>query len=336
MMRGMKLRKILAPGAAAALLALAGWRHWRKPPAQDPRLRTVAVVEGPIQAAIETTGAVTPFNRIEVKPPISGRVDKLLVNEGEAVKEGQVLAWMSSSDRAAILDAARAMSAEEVKRWEDSYRPTPIVAPLSGVVILRNVVQGQTVDQGTVLYAISDSLIVTAQVDEADIGRVAKGMPARVVLDAYPGVAVEGVVFDILYEGKNVSNVITYGVKIRPVKAPPFFRSQMTATVSFITGRKEKALILPLAAVRESPSGGKRVLVPGPEGKPEPRDIEVGMESGEQVEVLSGLQAGDKVVLGSGRYVPQQGPASSPLAIGGRRSGQGGDSGRAPRPRKTQ
>src|SRR6185295_987790 len=100
-----------------------------------------------------------PLNRVEIKPPIAGRVEKLLVDEGAKVEAGQILAWLSSSDRAAILDAARAKGPAELKRWEDAYRPTPISAPLGGVVILRNAVIGETVDPGTVLFAISDTLI---------------------------------------------------------------------------------------------------------------------------------------------------------------------------------
>ena len=68
---------------------------------------------------------------MEIKPPIAGRIEKLLVDEGDDVTSGQILGWMSSTDRAAILDAARAQGPEESKRWEDAYKPTPIVAPLS-------------------------------------------------------------------------------------------------------------------------------------------------------------------------------------------------------------
>src|SRR6185436_8803766 len=107
-----------------------------------------------------------------------------------------------------------------------------------GVIILKNVVVGQTVDASTILFAMSDKLIVLAQVDESDIGRIRDGMDARLTLDAYPEQTIQGKVFQILHEGKNVSNVITYGVKIEPTKVPPFFRSQMTANVSLIV-RKE-------------------------------------------------------------------------------------------------
>ncbi|MDE2038671.1 MAG: efflux RND transporter periplasmic adaptor subunit [Elusimicrobia bacterium] len=317
---------LIAVAAAAAL----GLRRVLSRP-EKPTAEAVAVRVGPIENTVDATGSVLPLNRVEVKPPISGRIEKLLVDEGQHVRAGQILAWMSSSDRAAILDAALAQGPQELKRWEDAYKPTPIVAPLSGVVILRNVVVGQTVDPSTVLYAMSDTLIVLAEVDESDVGRVHVGMPVRIVLDSYPDREVEGKVFDILYEGKNVSNVIQYGVKIKVQPVPSYFRSEMTANVSFIEQRKPKALLIPVAALKELPDGSKQVLIPGAPGQPPAaRAIVTGIESGDSVEVLGGLSAGDTVLVARTRYVPQQGPQSSPLTFGVHHSNQ---SGRAPKPK---
>ena len=53
--------------------------------------------------------------------------------------KGQILAWMSSTERAALMDAARSKGPEEVSRWEELYRPTPILAPIRGTVISRNI-----------------------------------------------------------------------------------------------------------------------------------------------------------------------------------------------------
>lgn len=280
----------------------------------------VTVERGMIEDLIEATGVVQPLNRVEIKPPISGRIENLMAEEGTKVTRGQILGWMSSTDRAAILDAARAKGPEEVQKWQDSYKATPIIAPLSGTIILRNVVVGQTVDSGNVIFAMSDKLIVKANVDETDIGRVRMGMPASITLDSYPAEPIQGEVFQILHEGVNVSNVITYPVKIEPKLTPPFFRSQMTANIRLISGKKEDTLILPSMAVTTTSSGEKQVMTPGPEGKPTPRIVKTGLETTDTVEITEGLQAGDRVILSMRRYVPQQAAANSPLVMGGRRT----------------
>lgn len=331
----MKFQRIVVWIAGIAALAFGGWwlyHHFARP--SGPVMTAVLAKEGPIEETVDATGSIAPMNRVEIKPPIGGRIENLLVDEGAHVKAGQILAWMSSSDRAAILDAARAQGPKIYKHWEDAYKPTPILAPLSGVVILRNVVVGQTVDASTVLYAMSDYLIALAQVDESDIGRVHVGMPARNVLDAYPDRADTGKVFDILYEGKNVSNVIQYGVKIKFEKVPDYYRSQMTANVSFIVRKKDNAVLIPSVAIRQSASGAKEVMVPGPDNKPVFKEIKTGIENGDYVEVTEGLKAGDTILRKQGKYVPQQGPQASPLTMGGRppsSSGGGGGGGARPR-----
>jgi macrolide-specific efflux system membrane fusion protein len=332
----MNTKRALYVLLAAAVVGGGAWggkKAFSKPKRATSDL--VTVKEGPIENTVDATGAVAPLNRVEIKPPISGRIESLISDEGQRVAAGQILAWMSSSDRAAILDAARAQGPEELKKWEDSYKPTPIIAPLSGVVILRGVVVGQTVDPTTVLYAMSDTLVVIGQVDESDVGRVHLGMPARVTLDSYPDKSVEGKVFDILYEGKNVSNVIQYGVKIKVQPVPAYFRSQMTANISFIIQRKPKALLIPSSAVKDGPGGVKQVMVPGEEGQPPvAQEIKTGVESGESVEVLEGLEAGDKVLVARAKYVSQQGPQTSPLTMGASKGS--GPSGQAPKGKKSQ
>jgi len=293
--------------------------YWKKTKPKNTETETtpVLVIQGVIEETVDATGEVAPLNRVEIKPPVSGRVEKILKDEGDRVTAGDILAWMSSSDRAAIVDAARAQGPDVLKKWEDTYKLTPIVAPLSGTVILRNIVVGQTVDLSMVLFAVSDQLIVLAHVDETDIARVKVGQGARVTLDAYVNHPIEGRVMSVLYEGVNVSNVITYGVKIHPMNVPSFFRSQMTANIGLIVKREENALLVPSAGVKTSSSGNSQVLVPGPDNKPVFRDITVGLDNGEQTQVLTGLEAGDTVLLVKKSYRPQEVAASSPLVMSG-------------------
>ncbi len=290
-------------------------------------VQTIEAKLGSIQETVDATGEVLPLNRVEIKPPIGGRIEQLLVDEGARVKAGQILAWMSSTDRASILDAARAKGPEEEKKWQDAYKPTPIIAPLSGVIILRNVVVGQTVDSTVVIYAMSDKLIVKADVDETDIGRIRLGMDAIITLDSYPDKPINGSVFQILYEGVNTSNVITYGVKIEPKNVPPFFRSQMTANISLIANKKENVILLPESAIQPSPTGDRQVMMRGPDGKPTPHVVQVGLENGDQAEITSGVQEGDQILVIRKRYSPQQAASNSPLVAGATPTGRNGGGG---------
>ncbi len=319
------MKKTLIVLAVLAVLGGGGWVLKAKlsKPAR-PEAIAVKAMEAPIEDTVEATGSVLPDNRVEVKPAMGGRIEKLLVEEGQTVAQGQIIAWMSSTDRAAIMDSARAKGPDELKKWEDTYKATPIMAPLPGLIILKNVVEGQTVDPTVVIYAMSDVLVVVAQVDESDIGRIHLGMPARITLDSYPEKHDEGKVVEMLYEGKNVSNVIQYGVKIRLPKVPSFYRSQMTANISFIVRKKEKALLVPAAAVREK-DGVKQVLTPStePGEKDQWVDVKTGIENDTSVEIVSGLSPGDTVLIRQAKYTPQQALQSSPLT-------QPGSNGRVP------
>jgi macrolide-specific efflux system membrane fusion protein len=316
----------------AAIVLGAGLLFWRARAGRSSRspveTREVKAVRGDIEKTVEAAGEVAPLNRVEIKPSVAGRVEEVLVEEGRSVRPGQTLAWMSSQDRAAILDAARAEGPDAVRRWEQAYRPTPVKAPLGGVLILRSVVVGQTVDTGTTLFALSDKLIILAQVDEVDIGKVRLGQTARITLDADPATPFTGTVFAVLQEGKNVSNVITYDVKIAPDKAPPIFRSQMTANVSFLLDRRRGVVVVPAAAVRAGSDGVKKVSLKGTDGKPRDAEVETGLENDEHVEIVAGVAEGDTLLIRRPRYIPQQAAASSPLVMGGRSGGGSGGGGR--------
>src|SRR5579883_1823421 len=134
------MKKIAIVLAALGALGGGGWILKSKL-SKPSRFETSAVTvkKGEIEETVEATGSVLPLNRVEVKPAISGRIEKLLVDEGSTVKAGQIIAWMSSTDRAAILDAARAQGPEVLAKWQEDRKSTPIIAPLPGLIILNNV-----------------------------------------------------------------------------------------------------------------------------------------------------------------------------------------------------
>jgi len=307
------MKKILIAVAVLAILGGGGY-YWKKTSSKkEVHYSSVEVISKTISEFVETTGAVAPLNRVEIDPSSAGRIEQILVNEGDTVKTGQVLALMSSSDRVAILDAARSMSDAQYKYWQETYKPIKVVSPLDGTIILKNVVEGQTVSQSTVLFALSDKLILEANVDESDVGKVREGQTASIVLDSYPDKPVSGKVFQILDEGTNQSNVITYTVKILPDRVPSFFKSQMTANIKIEVAKKAGALLIPTAAVTMDHSGKTAVITEVTDQKPVYQKIETGLDQGDMVEVTKGLDEGDTVMYIDKNYRPQQAQGSNPL-----------------------
>ncbi len=312
------------------IAAAAGYRFYsQKKQLSAPAYIPVTAARGEISDVVDTTGHIEPLNRVVVKPAVAGRVDKIIAEEGDKVKSGQVLAYLSSTDRVAILDAARAKGEEVLAKWENTYKPTPVLSPLDGTVIKRGVVKGETLDTSTEMFALADDLIVVAQVDEADIGRIKNGQRAVITLDAYPKDAFQGTVFQILREGVSVSNVITYSVKIRPDHVPSSFASEMSANIKVIITRKQKAVLLPVTALTDTEDGTRCVYKGSPQN-PVLTPVKTGLDDGANVEILSGVEEGETIFSPGDGNMPQQAASdsSSPfMPSGPKRSGSGKTSG---------
>ncbi len=284
--------------AVLAAAGGAGWYFFGRG-GEGPVYREISPAREDLKITISTTGVVEPQNRLEVKPPISGRMEEIMVREGDRVEAGSILAVISSTDRASLLDAARFRDQETLRYWEEVYRPSPLIAPIAGEVIVRAVEPGQTVTANDVVLVISDRLIVKAQVDETDIGKIRKGQEATISLDAYPEIEVPSTVDHIAFESKVVSNVTIYEVDILPAAVPEIFRSGMTANVEIVREIKRNVLTLPLEAVERSREGDF-VLAAG-EGNRPPRRIPVrtGITAGNRVEIVSGLASETRVLVAS-------------------------------------
>ncbi|MBU1853039.1 MAG: efflux RND transporter periplasmic adaptor subunit, partial [Candidatus Omnitrophica bacterium] len=251
---------------------------------------------GDVAITVATTGVVEPQNRLELKPSISGRIEEILVKEGSQVNKGDILAWMSSTERAALVDAARSQGEEALKYWEEVYKKTPIISPIEGEVIVRSVESGQTVSSSDAVLVLSDRLVINAQFDETDIGRVKVGQEALITLDAYPEVRLEGEVDHVAYESEIVNNVTIYNVDIVPKEIPDILRSGMSVTVEVVEKKAADVLTIPSKSIHYD--GERRfVLVHDPRGKITERDIRIGLNNDQTTEVVSGLSIEDSVII---------------------------------------
>jgi HlyD family secretion protein len=197
---------------------------------------------------------------------------------------------------------------------------TIIRSPIDGVVISRDVDEGQTVAatmQAPTLFTIANDLTkmrVNAAVSEMDIGKVRKDMKVEFRVDAYPDRKFQGVVSQVRYAEKIENNVVTYTTLISVENPELLLRPGMTARILFEVDRAADVLAVPNAALRFVPQANSRERrreLSEDGGDRTPRvfrlegdgikevAVKLGLSDGKQTAVSSEkLRAGDQVVIG--------------------------------------
>lgn len=205
-----------------------------------------------------------------------------------------------------------------------------IYAPMAGTVVSLTALEGQTLNANqtapTLLrIAELDTMTVTAQVAEADIGRVKVDMPAYFTTLGQPGRRWQGTVRQVQPTPDIVNEVVLFKVLIDVDNADGALLPDMTAQVFFVLSEARQVVTVPLAAVTSSPQarGQGFVRVPGPGGGSQ-RAVETGLRDRKNVQILSGLAAGDTVLLpdagtGAARVSSSAGPPPMGMFGGPRR-----------------
>jgi HlyD family secretion protein len=187
-----------------------------------------------------------------------------------------------------------------------------IYSPIDGVVLSREVEEGQTVAASfstPTLFTIANDLTkmrVIANVDEADIGNVLKGQRVTFTVDTYPGQEFEGDVTEVRQAATTTNNVVTYEVVINAPNPDLKLKPGLTATISIFTLEIKNVLTIPSEALEynstnasaQKAANGKHTVWVMKGNSIVPKEIEIGSRSNVLVEVISGLSEGDKVVVG--------------------------------------
>ncbi|HEU4765530.1 MAG TPA: efflux RND transporter periplasmic adaptor subunit [Candidatus Eisenbacteria bacterium] len=199
-----------------------------------------------------------------------------------------------AEERAAAARVKSAAAAVAIARDEISH--VQVRAPFDGVVAKRSVEVGESVIPGQALLELvgDRQLFVSAPIDERDAGRLEEGLPARVTVDAYPGVTWTGVVTrvaPVVEELKQQSRTLEVEVALPTDPAKPRVRPGMTADVEVILARRDGVVRVPTLAIVE----GKALYVVV-KGRAERREITAGVRNWEWTEVRSGVRAGERIV----------------------------------------
>ncbi|MFM7218942.1 MAG: efflux RND transporter periplasmic adaptor subunit [Nodosilinea sp.] len=203
----------------------------------------------------------------------------------------------------ARLDQAQAqLQASQVRLAENQIR-----APFTGIVTQKFATAGAFVTPttsaselssatSTAIIALAQDLEVLAEVPEANINLVELGQPVEVVADAFPEETFVGRVTLIAPEAIERQNVTLFQVRIALDSGKTRLRSNMTVTVAFIGDQLAEALVVPTVAV-VTQGGQTGVLVPESGNNLAFQPVTLGPQVGEKIQILSGLQAGDRVFI---------------------------------------
>lgn len=250
----------------------------------QPTLMAVQPTRGPSVVAVYATGTVEPVHVARVGANVSGRIEQVLVQEGDAVVEGEVLAILDNREASAAvreLEARLEYATSDVDRYrrlfrsgntsaasrdqsEANFRSAEaaleaarvrlqehfVRAAISGDV-MRSEMQldvGDLVTAGKVLFVLGNpsQLWVEAEVDEEDIPRVLVGQKALIRADAFEGQALEGRIKEITPFGDPIAR--TYRVHIALPDDTPLLAG-MTTELNIILREKQDALLVPSSAV---------------------------------------------------------------------------------------
>lgn len=298
--------------------------------------------------AIEETGAVGTLRAdeaISLRPEIAGRILEVHFNEGQNVARGARLVSLDSAELTATLAASTSdvqLNQQRLERAEDLYKKafisqqaldearsnlakarakqqedqaklakTELRAPFPGVMGLRQVSQGAFVAAGTDIARLEkiDQLKLDFRVPETFLARVKTGQTVRIAVDAYPDETFAGAIYAI--EPGVDEQTRTVLARARVANAGLKLRPGMFVRVQLQLGERKDAVWIPEQAI--VPRGGQSTVFKVVEGKVQVANVRLGLRKPGEVEVVSGLSAGEQVITDG---VQKVGPGS-PVSVMG-------------------
>ena len=229
------------------------------------------------------------------------------------------LAAANTRDRAVsqiAVDTAKLHQAEaqveqakaSLKQLEEQLSYTNITAPMDGIVLSRDVERGAAVSSilvlgstATLVMTVGDTrqVYVQGKVDEADIGKVFMGQPARIKVESFRDKTFLGKVTRIAPLGVEKDNVTTFEVRVSIDNPGGELKANMTANAEILLDEHKNVLTVPEQAVKYDKDRKATIEVPDAKEKTGRRTVAIntGLSDGTKIEVLSGLKEGDAVIL---------------------------------------
>jgi multidrug efflux pump subunit AcrA (membrane-fusion protein) len=253
-------------------------------------IRATEVVLGSIENSVVINGDVLARTQVSIYPAMAGKITEMLVQVGDRVFQGQTVAMVDPS------------------RPGEVYARSPVASTIGGTALQAPVSVGDTVSTGTAIYIVGnlDSLVVETFVPERFSTAIRMGLGAQVSFEAMPGERFAARVSEISPVLDPASR--TLRIRLRFEGSPdPRIRAGMFATVSLVTNSRSGVPVIPRAAVINT-YGSWIVFVVNENNIAERREISLGLENEELVEVTEGLAPGELVVSLGQNFLSQGDP----------------------------
>lgn len=283
-----------------------------------------------VDMAYNSNGNFAPFRELLIKAESAGIVSRILVNEGDQVRQGQVLAVLDdkflSLDQQAAEDAYNKLLVDKA-RYESSFKTDGVTkaqlddialqlrnaenrfkeakrrsvdayikAPISGVIGKKYIETGAYLGAGTELFDIVDvsNLKLKVAVDESHVVQIKKGNKVSIDVPVFPDKSFSGV---ITFIGPKADEALNFPVEIQVANTPGSpVRAGMYATAVFGNNQVKEGLFVSRSAFAGSISNAE-VYVLQQGNTVTLRKVVPGLVSGDRVEILEGLTEGEKVVV---------------------------------------
>ncbi len=237
-----------------------------------------------------------------------GLISTNLLEDAQKEYELALNKQRAAQSNVSVNEAEVARAQATLERADTDLRNSTIVSPMTGLVLSRDVEVGDAVSsililgsQATLVMTLGDvtSVYVLGKVDEADIGKVYMGQPARITVESFKDKKFVGKVTKISPFGKEKDNVTTFEVRVSIDNPGGELKANMSANAEIIREEKKDVLLVPDSAILYDKDRKTSVEVPDPKGENGRRKVavKVGISNGVKAEVMEGLKPGDKVVL---------------------------------------
>ena len=210
----------------------------------------------------------------------------------------QALLDATSDEQVAVARAQVEKARIALERARRSVGDVTLVAPFDGLVTKVRLQVGEWASGLAVELVDTNSLEVVLDADEVDMGTIAVGQPAAVTLEAWPDRELDGQVVSIAPKANSESGIVSYRVHLSIEAGELPVRTGMTANAGLVTANLHNVLLVPNRAIIADRKAGK-YYVNQVQGKEIVQvEVTIGLRDNTYTEITSGLNAGDKLVIG--------------------------------------